>query len=332
MHPPITKDPLAGPFDFFEDDGGDRDAATTLHELSLTRSKLGNLLDLLPAGLLIHQEQGIVYANQEAARILGLPMDALIGRHVLDFVTAPDADALANRFRACLRERRPVRAHDCALVGADGGHSGVQVSMSPLPWEGLPVIYVLITDVTAMRETQDRLHHLSITDPLTGAHNRRYFIDAAEQEIARARRAGRPVALLALDIDHFKRINDTHGHAVGDDALRAFTATCRTGLRAGDVFGRLGGEEFAVFLPDTDAAAACAVAERLRAGTAATVVPAGAAELRFTVSIGVAACAHAEGTVDTLLSRADRALYGAKAAGRNRVAVADAIADARPVP
>ena len=314
----ISDIPAPAPFDFFELDD-DTDAVVTSHELSVTRSKLGDLLDLLPAGLLIHQEQGIVFANQEAARILGADGEALVGRHFLDFVEESDADAHRDSFSRCLRGRELIRSQDGAVVAVDGRRTRVQVSMSPLPWDGLPVIYVLINDVTILKESEERLRHLSITDPLTNTFNRRHFFDIAEREIASARRHGRPTSLLAIDIDHFKRINDTFGHAVGDEALKAFTEACQGQLRASDLLGRMGGEEFAVLLPETDTVAARMVAERIRRRMAELVVPAGSEEVRFTVSIGISSCRAGERSVDALLSCADEALYLAKDAGRNRV-------------
>ena len=306
---------------FFEFDA-DTDAVATSHELSVARSKLGALLDLLPAGLLIHQEMGIVFANQEAARILGQSGDALVGRHFLDFVEESGIEDQRDAFLTCLRGRELVRSKDGVMVSTDGRRTCVQVSMSPLPWEGLPVIYVLINDVTALKESEERLRHLSITDSLTGVSNRRHFVEAAEQELARSRRYGRPASLLMLDIDHFKSINDTHGHAVGDEALRTFTTACRSLLRENDLLGRTGGEEFAILLPETDIAGARMVAERIRRRTAELTLPAGTETVRFTVSIGVACCAAGTRGVDAMLSSADEALYRAKAAGRNRVVCA----------
>ena len=315
-------------FNFFDFDDG-ADAVVTSHELSFTRSKLGDLLDLLPAGLLIHQEMGIVFANQEAARILGASGEALVGRHFLDFVEEADTDAQRTAFLRCLQGRELVRSQDGVLVSVDGRRTSAQVSMSPLPWDGLPVIYVLINDVTALKESEERLRQLSITDPLTNACNRRHFFDVAEQEVARARRHGRPVSLLVMDIDHFKCINDTHGHAVGDEALRVFTDACRGILRGNDLLGRMGGEEFAILLPETDKAGACMVAERIRRRTTELSVSTGTGPIGFTVSIGVASsgalssCMPSSGAgecmVDVMLSCADQALYRAKAAGRNRV-------------
>ncbi len=312
--------------DFFEDvaffDTGE-DAVVTSRELSVTRSKLGDLLDLLPAGLLIHQEQGAVYANLEAARILGLDPEAMVGRHFLDFVDERNADAQAAAFRNCVRERTPARQMECAVIAADGRRVAVHVSMAPLPWDGLPVIHVLMHDLSVLKEKEEALRLLSITDPLTGAYNRRHFVEFAEAEVARSARHGRPLALLALDIDHFKAINDTFGHCGGDEALRAFTAACRGSLRVSDMLGRLGGEEFAVLLPETGTDGALTVAEHLRSVVEDMAVPHGGTTIRLTVSIGVARFSPDEPCIDSLLSRADKALYRAKREGRNRAVLAE---------
>jgi diguanylate cyclase (GGDEF)-like protein/PAS domain S-box-containing protein len=314
-------DTLAAPFDVFVI-ADDDDAVTTGRELSTTRSKLGDLLDLLPAGLLIHQEQGIVYANDEAGRILGVEPWSLVGRHYLDFIGEDEVDRHKAAFLGCLHDKTLTRNADAVVTGGDGHRVNLHVSMSPLPWQGLPVIYIVLSDVTALQETTEILRRLSVTDSLTGISNRRHFLELAEREVTRGRRYTHPVSLLLLDIDHFKRINDTYGHAVGDEALRAFTRACLASLRTTDVLGRLGGEEFAVLLPETGMPAASQVAERIRREVAAVVVDAHGEAVRFTVSIGAATWQGGAPSVDALISCADEALYRAKGRGRNRVVCA----------
>ena len=164
------------------------------------------------------------------------------------------------------------------------------------------------------------LEVLATRDSLTGINNRRHFDHLAGLELDHARRMGRSFALLALDIDHFKRINDTWGHAAGDEALRAFTNACRLALREYDILGRVGGEEFAVALPNTGPDGARVIAERLRAAVEELVVrPAKGEVFDLTVSIGIAQLREDDLAVATLLGRADQALYRAKNAGRNRV-------------
>jgi len=171
-----------------------------------------------------------------------------------------------------------------------------------------------------LEEQRRAIEALANTDALTGALSRRHFLELAGRERARAAREGGGLAVLLLDIDHFKRVNDTHGHAGGDAVLRAFHATCATQLRAHDLLGRLGGEEFGVVLPATGREVARQVAERLRAAVAAgpVTLPGGAA-VAITVSIGLAFTASAAEDIDSLLAAADAALYRAKREGRNRV-------------
>lgn len=165
-----------------------------------------------------------------------------------------------------------------------------------------------------------KMEELAHTDELTGIANRRHFTLLAEREVDRAERTGQPLALLMLDIDHFKDINDRHGHALGDQALKAFCRACEQVLRKTDVFGRVGGEEFAILMPGTDLATALAVAERLREAVArAAVRSADGQEVRFTVSIGASEVNGRGRHLDELLSQADAALYQAKQGGRNQV-------------
>ena len=180
--------------------------------------------------------------------------------------------------------------------------------------------------VVMIKERADaRNHTLAFMDELTGLHNRRHVLLALEQQIAWACRARQPLSLLLLDVDFFKRINDTLGHLSGDQVLRDLGAGLRSHLRACDIAGRWGGEEFIVVLPGTDAAGAATLAERLRGAVEAKrfVMPDGTA-LMVTVSIGLHTLhpVPVDATADTLLGLADRALYRAKALGRNRVEVA----------
>ncbi|MBK6727567.1 MAG: GGDEF domain-containing protein [Xanthomonadales bacterium] len=160
-------------------------------------------------------------------------------------------------------------------------------------------------------------------DVLTGLANRRMGLARLDADIALARRAPEPLSVLALDLDHFKRINDRHGHAIGDRVLVAFSQAMRGELRAGDLGARIGGEEFIAVLPATDAAAAAVVGERIRAASAALAVPTDNGDaVRFTISIGVASLQPGEDST-RLLARADGGLYRAKSEGRNRVVRVD---------
>lgn len=165
------------------------------------------------------------------------------------------------------------------------------------------------------------LRHLAMFDALTRLINRRAFMEFAEQELARAQRSGASIALLMLDIDNFKRVNDSYGHQAGDRVLADFADRTRRHLRAGDIFGRYGGEEFCALLTFSTASDAAMIAERIRAATA--YKPLGQIPATVTVSIGVVGCKNADGvSLDAVIARSDKALYEAKRAGRNRVVVA----------
>ncbi|MEJ2694588.1 MAG: diguanylate cyclase, partial [Candidatus Thiodiazotropha sp.] len=172
-------------------------------------------------------------------------------------------------------------------------------------------------------QTLAELERQAHIDSLTGLANRGRFMALAEAEQARAARYGKPFAVLLLDVDHFKSINDLYGHKAGDAVLRELGAILRKTLREVDIIGRIGGEEFAALLPETDAAQAPEVAERLRRAIADSEMPAGDGEpLHITVSIGVVVSTEHASYIDKLLSQADIALYQAKNNGRNRVSVA----------
>lgn len=176
-----------------------------------------------------------------------------------------------------------------------------------------------------LEEQQALLERLANTDPLTGLANRRHFMDQAGQRADCQRRSEQPLAVLMIDIDHFKRINDNYGHAVGDDALKMLARLGRTNLRAQDLFGRMGGEEFACLLVGLQCDEARMVAERFRGSVASADLPTHSGPLRMTVSIGVAMLSPHEchiRAVENALKRADTALYEAKSAGRNRTVVA----------
>ncbi|ROR34983.1 GGDEF domain-containing protein [Inmirania thermothiophila] len=178
---------------------------------------------------------------------------------------------------------------------------------------------------------RERLRRASITDPLTGVPNRRYFEQRLREELERARRAGTPLGCAFIDIDRFKAINDGHGHEVGDHVLRAVARVVDAGLRACDVLARYGGEEFVALLPGSGLEEALAIAERVRAAVAASPVrPCAGTAVPVTVSVGVSALARVPpGDVaaagEALTRAADRGLYAAKAAGRNRVVAGPAV-------
>ena len=184
---------------------------------------------------------------------------------------------------------------------------------------------VTYTDVTDLMRQSEIFERLATTDDLTGVFNRRHFMAIAEREFTDSRDDGCPLALIILDIDLFKSINDCFGHAVGDIVIRHVARMCREAKRTGDILARIGGEEFTLLLPATELDEATALAERINEHLARNPVPVDGHELRVTVSLGVAVTDPATTTVGDLMRRADQALYGAKRGGRNRVQQAVAL-------
>jgi len=180
---------------------------------------------------------------------------------------------------------------------------------------------LLLRDTTETKRHMTLLEELAIHDGLTGCFNRRHWITLAETEFTRAKRNGRHLSIIMIDIDHFKVVNDTWGHAMGDSVLVALTGALIDVLRTTDFFGRIGGEEFAIILPETDIATAELIAERLRAVTEGTDPRLESVSVPITISLGATSISHADTSFSSMLQRADDALYRAKENGRNRVEI-----------
>jgi diguanylate cyclase (GGDEF)-like protein len=175
-------------------------------------------------------------------------------------------------------------------------------------------------------ELREKLENMALRDGLTGLYNRRFLDEVLEHNLAKLKRESKHAGLLLLDVDHFKRFNDTHGHQAGDEALRRVGATLTATVRASDVVCRYGGEEFLVFLPECDRGEAAAKAEAIRLAIAQTALSVGNQPIPpVTASIGLAIFPEAGTTRAQLIQMADRALYRAKGAGRNRVMVAEPV-------
>jgi diguanylate cyclase (GGDEF)-like protein len=189
----------------------------------------------------------------------------------------------------------------------------------------LSIGFLLLYNETLQRE----MHQLARVDALTGVKNRLALTETATQLLSQAHRVGRPLGVLMIDADHFKSVNDRFGHGGGDKVLLALVGSIRATLRAGNVIGRIGGEEFVVLAPDTTLEQALVLAERIRGTVESTPLLVDGHLLQLTVSIGAAATGPGEHDVAALLQRADAALYAAKHAGRNRVMAADPVLGGR---
>lgn len=269
--------------------------------------------------------------NRSAERVFGFPAGEAVGL-AISALCAPDG-AEAARIEALLAAARRQGWGEDEGWWRRAARTRFWGSTVLSPVEdadgALTSFTAVLRDATRRRRREEELEAKAYTDALTGIANRRYFDEVAPREADRAARLHDPVSLVTVDVDHFKQVNDTHGHAAGDAVLVAVARAVRDAAREVDVVARVGGEEFAVLLPSTDVGGARAAAERIRLAVEQLVVRVDGAVLRVTVSAGVAELAaeppgHAEG-VEQLLARADGALYEAKRRGRNRVVVAAAV-------
>jgi diguanylate cyclase (GGDEF)-like protein len=185
-----------------------------------------------------------------------------------------------------------------------------------------PLGYIFISLYFELEKVREEVHALAITDELTRVSNRRHFLKLAEHELERAKRYRHALSIIILDIDDFKKVNDSYGHLCGDAVLQDLSLACRTILRQCDVFARFGGEEFILLLPETNEASALQVANRLCQLVANHVVEYKDTQIQVTISIGVTTSNSNGDTLDDLLNQADGALYQAKRLGKNRLEIA----------
>jgi diguanylate cyclase (GGDEF)-like protein/PAS domain S-box-containing protein len=262
----------------------------------------------------------IVDWQSNAATGFGFQREQVMGRPYAVFYPdgAITADRLADRLHEA--DENGWSLDEGWRVRGDGGRYWGSTMIVPLRGRGAaaaPAYSLLMRDTTDQRESFERQRRASARDELTGLCNRRSFLDAAELELARWRRSPRPLSVVMFDADHFKAINDTRGHAAGDAVLRRLAELFARTFRQIDVAARIGGEEFAVLLPSTDIHAAELVANRLRLAVMESPIRVDGIAVTCTVSGGVATIDSQVTSVADLLERADRALYAAKAAGRN---------------
>ena len=219
-------------------------------------------------------------------------------------------------------EHGHVDNFEITVAMPDGSRRDMLLAGSRVTLNGRDCVITGGIDISARKAMEARLEELATRDPLTGVLNRTAFFERAHTEMDRARRMGLLVSVIMIDLDYFKVINDTYGHAAGDLTLKAFADLCCKHLRAHDFVGRLGGEEFACLLTNADGATAASIAERLRHAAEGLRLDQGPHNLRVTVSIGVSEVDLGDEGVSPALARADLALYGAKMRGRNKVVIA----------
>jgi len=264
------------------------------------------------------------YVNAKTAALLNCPAADVIGRRDTEVLKPEVADALWAMDRQVF-ESGQAQSGEETLVDAQGRSSHYWTVKVPLKTEaGQQVLIGFSSDITELVRLREQLRQQSITDSLTGLANRRHFVATAEAELSRTQRHQRRISLVLLDIDQFKAINDQLGHSVGDAALRALAEALRPLVRREDLLARVGGEEFAVLLPDTTLEAAALKAEQLRAAVRALRIPTPeGGQFHLSISLGVAQTGPNCDALTTLYATADRRLYRAKHLGRNRVCTED---------
>ncbi|SCA56402.1 putative Diguanylate cyclase [Candidatus Terasakiella magnetica] len=285
--------------------------------------QLTTILDNLKAHVYIKDVSSTyTYVNANMCEYLGKEADEIIGKTDVEIF----GKKVSDRFRKSDRDVFDYGEQSSSIEKSRHFQTGERcyfLSIKAPLVNDLGNPYALIgisTDVTEQKRLENELRTLASTDVLTGINNRRFFLELCEKEIERAQRYSKKLSLIMLDVDHFKRINDTYGHAVGDEAIRAMTGLCRKCLRNTDIMGRIGGEEFAILLPETDKKGAIHIAERIRQSTQDYAFDIGEENpVSFTASFGLTSLEDGDKTPDDMLKRADIALYDAKTLGRNRV-------------
>jgi diguanylate cyclase (GGDEF)-like protein/PAS domain S-box-containing protein len=259
--------------------------------------------------------------NQSMQRFGGWEAADVEGKHLSSFFSSSDSDSSEPTLLLAEAQRVGSVETEGWRPKRDGSRLWGNTVITAIPDDtGAVCGFVVVTrDMTERKRMEDELEQLSVTDPLTGTFNRRYGYERLSAEFGRRARTGESFAILMLDIDHFKLLNDQFGHEAGDTVLCAVVKVCRTMVRSVDMVARWGGEEFVILLPETDAAAAVVMAERLCTMIGDLRIPLGNSEnlASVTVSIGVAGVQNDD--PNGLLRRADEALYAAKLGGRNRV-------------
>lgn len=292
-------------------------------ELAEREDVLRSITDVAhDAVIMLDRDSRVTFWNPAAEKIFGYSEPEIIGRNLHALLCSGQQ---LEAFQAGLEEMQLSGAG--ALAGKtveltalrnDGAEIFVEISLSAVRTKDGWHVVGIARDITARKQAEQQLELLATTDPLTGASNRRRFDEALRTEVARSRRYGVPLSLVIFDIDYFKRVNDTLGHPVGDQALVRLAELISGNIRETDVFARLGGEEFAILAPNCDLSCARQFAEKLR-GVVERHAFSGVG--RLTCSFGVAGYREGEGR-DALVKRADEALYRAKGEGRNRVVAA----------
>ena len=292
-------------------------------ELQLFRTLVDNSSDAIE--VLDPVTLRLIDVNETECRDLGYSREELLSMKITDIDVAFAADQM-QEIKAQILKTGEVR-FESVHRRKDDATFPVEVSAKLIELDK-PYLLSIVRDITERKlaeaevhKLQEQLRDLAVRDPLTGLYNRRYLDETIKRELARAARYNQPVGIVMCDLDHFKRVNDTHGHLAGDEVLRVFAELLKKHARSSDIVCRFGGEEFVIFLPDMPPAVAYQRAEQLRTELAAKWIRLGADVMQVTASFGVAAFPENGKTMDSLISAVDAAMYQAKETGRDRVVI-----------
>jgi diguanylate cyclase (GGDEF)-like protein/PAS domain S-box-containing protein len=286
-------------------------------ELEQSERRFRQLADAAFETIIIHHNGVIVDCNEAASHLYGLSKNELVGKKIIELVDTTHLDEKNNWTKKAIE--KPVEG----IHLRTDKKVPVEVRSRAIELKGEAALVTAVRDITEHKQMEEYLKKIANSDVLTGVGNRRFFLDVGKKEYNRANRYNLPLSLLMMDIDKFKNINDTYGHDIGDIALKALADICCKTLRDCDIFARLGGEEFAVILPNTELEGGFLLAERLRVCIQNMVTPTEKGDIQYTVSMGLTVIhgdpENKEEDIEIMLNRADKGLYFAKEGGRNQV-------------
>jgi diguanylate cyclase (GGDEF)-like protein/PAS domain S-box-containing protein len=317
-------------------------------ELQDQRDFATQIINTMGQGLTVTDAEGrFVFVNSAYARLFGYEAADLIGKHPAD-VTIPEERAILDQQRS-LRQAGKTSTYESRLILPNGTSASVLITGVPRERDGRYAgAIAVITDLTGQKRVEDELRRAkqelelanqkleqalaretqrAQTDALTGVNSRGFLFELAVRKFNTAMRYQLPFSVILFDVDHFKLINDTYGHAAGDLALQRITQVVCNQIRSADVIGRYGGDEFVILLPQSNAQEAARLAERIHSDVARIRIETEKDKISFTISLGISQMLLQNGkdslsdTLEALLMRADQALYAAKQAGRNRAVI-----------
>lgn len=293
-------------------------------ELVLLRSnesRLRKLIENAPDAFFVYNEKGhILDVNKVACEQLGYDREELLSTSIYEFGDKAEAPEQVQLIWPSL-ESGEVCTIRSVHMRKDGSKFPVEINITGLIDKGSRQMFAFARDITETEKLKEYLSKLAMTDELTNLYNRRAFMLTLDREIATAVRFNRDLAVLAMDIDYFKKVNDRYGHSGGDTVLQFFATEALKNIRTQDTLGRIGGEEFAIILPETNIDEAKIIAERFRSAVEQISIEHDLGAIKFTVSIGIAGFDELSSNSKLIVNNADAALYAAKGAGRNQVKV-----------